>query len=102
MKIKTLKEIPELKGKKILIRVDYNVPLDNKGEIEDDSRIMASIPTIKHLLENGASLIIMSHLGRPKGKINENLRLNKIASHLENILKQKIKKMDEVLSDEVM
>ena len=75
---KTIKDI-DLKGKRVLIRVDFNVPLDDKLNITDDTRIRASLPTIKYALDNGAKIILMSHLGRPDGKVNEGLRLLPVA-----------------------
>ncbi len=100
MKIKTIKEIPEIKGKKIFLRVDFNVPIKDK-KIQDDSRIKQSIPTIKYLQEKGAKLIIASHLGRPKGEIKEELRLDKVATRLSELMGISIKKLDEVISDNV-
>ncbi|MCK5352183.1 phosphoglycerate kinase, partial [bacterium] len=67
LKKKTLDSI-DLKGKKALVRVDYNVPLDPSGNISDDTRIRATLPTINHILDNGGSVVLISHLGRPKGK----------------------------------
>ncbi len=61
-----------LKGEKVLLRCDFNVPMDKSGNITDDSRIKASLPTIKYLLNENASLILMSHLGRPKGEPKKN------------------------------
>ena len=60
-------------GKKAIVRVDFNVPLDEKGVITDDTRIRGALPTLKHILNNGGALIIMSHLGKPKGKISARL-----------------------------
>ncbi len=71
-----------LKGKKVLIRVDFNVPLDETGKITDDSRIEASIPTIKYILDQGGIPILMSHLGRPKGQTKEEYSLNPCAKRL--------------------
>jgi len=76
----------ELKGKKVLLRVDFNVPLSKAGDIVDDSRIRAALPTIKHCLQNGAALIIISHLGRPKGREDLKLSLKPVAEKLEELL----------------
>lgn len=65
------------------MRVDYNVPMDEHEQITDDTRIVASIPTINYLLEQGASVILISHLGRPKGKVQLKYSLAPIAKHLE-------------------
>lgn len=85
MNKKTIKDI-DVKGKKVLVRVDFNVPLskENKGEIADDARIKAAIPTIDYLLDNGACVILMSHLGRPKGENNADFSLKPVANWLEN------------------
>jgi len=77
----------EVRDKRVLLRVDFNVPLDEKtGEITDDNRIRASLPTIKYLTEHGAKVILMSHLGRPKGKVVDGLRLGVVARRLSQIL----------------
>ena len=57
-------------GKKAIVRVDFNVPLDENGKITDDTRIRGALPTLKHILEHGGALIVMSHMGKPKGKVN--------------------------------
>lgn len=86
----TVKDIG-VKGKRVLVRVDFNVPLDEKtGDIADDNRIRAALPTIKYLKDHGAKVILMSHLGRPKGKVVENLRLNAIAERLSQVLRQPV------------
>lgn len=72
-------------GKKALVRVDFNVPLNN-GQITDDKRIQASLPTINYLLEQGAAVIVMSHLGRPKGEVNPKYSLKVVADHLDTLL----------------
>ena len=64
---RTIEDLP-VQGKKVLVRVDYNVPLNDQGVITDDTRIVATLPTIKYLLQNKAKVILASHLGRPKGK----------------------------------
>ena len=83
MAIKWVDELP-LSGKRVFVRVDFNVPLKD-GTITDDTRIQAALPTIKYILEQGASLILMSHLGRPKGKTPE-LTLKPVAEHLAKLL----------------
>ena len=86
----TIRDI-EVSGKRILVRVDFNVPLDEKtGEITDDSRIRATMPTIKYLIERRARIILMSHLGRPKGKVVDNLRLGVVARRLSQLLGQSV------------
>ena len=79
-----LKDI-DLKGKRVLIRVDYNVPM-LEGRVQNDFRIRSSIPTIKHCLNNGASVVLMSHLGRPGGQFNDDLSLDPIAFDIEDLL----------------
>ncbi|MFO8009927.1 MAG: phosphoglycerate kinase [Dehalococcoidia bacterium] len=79
---KTVRDI-DVTGKKVLVRVDFNVPRDKAtGEIADDSRIIAALPTINYLLERNAKVILCSHLGRPKGEVKEDLRLNKVGDRL--------------------
>jgi phosphoglycerate kinase len=81
----------EVAGKKVLVRVDFNVPQDPKtGEITDDSRIRATLPTIQYLIEHGARVILMSHLGRPDGKVVNELRLTGVAQRLSQILGQQV------------
>ena len=84
---KTIKDIP-LSGKKVLVRVDYNVPMNDAGEITDTTRIDASLPTLNYLLDQGAALILMAHLGRPKGKVNPKYSLAPVAQKLSEILKK--------------
>jgi len=95
MKLKTLKDAAKeikLAGKAVLLRVDYNVSIKN-GKICDDTRITESLPTIEFLLKKGTKIILMSHLGRPKG-VDENLRLNPVADHLSKLLKRPVIKLD--------
>ncbi len=82
---KTVHDI-DLQGKKVLLRADYNVPLNDKGEITDDYRLQQSIPTLQFLLERGASVIICSHLGRPDGKVNLSFSLLPVAKRLKELL----------------
>jgi len=88
----------KLEGKKVFLRLDLNVPI-NAGVVTDDSRIQAAIPTINYLRENGAKVIIASHLGRPKGQVVEELRLNVVAAKLSEILGVEVKKIDEAVGD---
>ena len=81
---KTVRDI-DVAGKRVFLRADLNVPLDD-GRITDDTRIRASIPTIRYLLERGASVVLASHLGRPKGKVNDALRLKPVADRLSQLL----------------
>ncbi len=86
----TVRDI-EVTGKRVLVRVDFNVPVDAKtGAITDDSRIRAALPTIKSLIERNARVILISHLGRPKGKVVDSLRLTPVAQRLSRILGQQV------------
>jgi len=85
MNKKTIRDI-DWKGKRALVRVDFNVPLDKQGNITDDTRIRSALPTIRYLLEHGASVVLMSHLGRPKKQVVEGLRLRPIGERLFELL----------------
>ena len=90
---KTLRDV-ELKGKRVVMRVDFNVPMakDGSGKITDDTRVMAALPSIKYVLENGGSLVLMSHLGRPKGKgYEEAFSLKPVADYLATVLGREVK-----------
>ena len=78
-------------GKKAIVRVDFNVPLNEKGEITDDTRIRGAVPTLKKILADGGALIIMSHMGKPKGKINHKLSLSQITSAVASALERPVK-----------
>ena len=91
----------QLEGKRVLVRVDFNVPLNEELEITDDTRIKAALPTIKYLVSHQAKVILMSHLGRPKGKVVEKLRLDPVARRLSELLKQDIKKVNDCIGEEV-
>lgn len=91
----------DLKGKKVLVRCDFNVPLDKKGGILDDFKVYQTLPTIKYLLKNKAKIILMSHLGDPKGKRKGKLKLDKIKKILERCLQIKIVKTDDCVGREI-
>lgn len=99
MNKKTLHDF-QLKGKKVFCRVDFNVPMEN-NEITDDTRINAALPTINYLSEQGAIIILASHLGRPGGKVVEELRLDPVAKQLSNLTGKEILKTDTVYGEEV-
>ncbi len=86
---KTVRDL-DVAGKKVLVRVDFNVPFDDKGNISDDTRIRASLATIQYLLEHKAAVILMAHLGRPKGQANPKFSLAPVAKHLGKLLSKKI------------
>jgi phosphoglycerate kinase len=89
-----------LKDKKVLMRVDFNVPLKN-GEVTDDTRIVESLPSIKKVLKEGGGLILMSHLGRPKGKPNSEMSLKPVAKRLEKLLNKPVKFVNDCIGPEV-
>jgi len=91
----------DVKGKRVFLRVDFNVPLTEQGEIRDDTRIRASLPTITYLLEHGAKLIIASHLGRPKGKIDPKMSLKTAAARLASLIPNKVTQAPDVVGTEV-
>ena len=90
----------KLGGKKVLVRVDFNVPLNESGQITDDTRIRAAIPTIKHLIDNSAKVILAAHFGRPKGKVNEKMRLTPVAARLSEILEKKVNLTESCIGEE--
>ena len=97
----TIRDV-EVTGKRILVRVDFNVPLDyNTGEITDNGRIKATLPTIDYLIENGARVILCSHLGRPGGKVLNELSLAVVARRLSKILRQTVEITDDCIGPEV-
>jgi len=98
---KTVEDI-EVKGKKVLLRVDFNVPLDiNTGAISNDSRIRASLPTIKYLVDHKAKIILCSHLGRPGGKVVESLRMAPISQRLSQLMGLPVSTASDCIGQEV-
>src|SRR5580698_7543509 len=92
---KTLADLGDLKGKKVLIRVDFNVPLDKKtGDIKNDRRIRGALPTVQQLLDRGAAVVAMSHLGRPSGDPAKDapLRMDKVAARFGELLGRPVRK----------
>ncbi|MDP3789763.1 MAG: phosphoglycerate kinase [Candidatus Omnitrophota bacterium] len=92
MNKKSVKDI-DVRNKRVIVRVDFNVPLDKQLNITDDSRIKGALPTIQYLLDNNARVVLMSHLGRPDGKVKEELRLTPVAKRLEELLGRKVTKL---------
>jgi phosphoglycerate kinase len=90
----------DISGKRALVRVDFNVPVDDKGNITDDTRIRAALPTIQDLTQKGAKVILTSHFGRPKG-VDEKLRLTPVAKRLAELLGQEVIKTDDCIGDDV-
>ena len=103
MQKKTVEDLKDnqLEGKRVLARVDFNVPLNERLEITDDTRIKAALSTIKYLISNQAKVILMSHLGRPKGEVIEKLKLDPVARRLSELLGQKVKKLNDCIGEEV-
>ena len=92
----------DLNGKKVLLRADYNVPMDKDGNITELMRIEESLPTLNYILEHGASLVILTHLGRPKGKRVPEMSVRPVAAALEKLLGREVKFADDVLSEETV
>lgn len=98
---KTIEDV-NVRGKRVLVRVDFNVPRNKEtGEITDDARMRAALPTLQYLIDNGAKVIVMSHLGRPKGKVVEELRLTEVGKHLAELLGKPVKKLDDCIGPDV-
>ncbi|MBD1874102.1 phosphoglycerate kinase [Nodosilinea sp. FACHB-131] len=91
----------DLSGKRVLVRADFNVPLDDQGAITDDTRIRAALPTIQDLTGKGAKVILTSHFGRPKAQVVESMRLTPVAKRLSELLGQEVIKCDDCIGDEV-
>lgn len=99
MNKKTVKDI-DLKGKKVLVRCDFNVPMDENQNITDNTRIVAAIPTIKYLLENNCAIILCSHLGRPKGEFKPEFSLKPVAKELANLLGKEVIMAKDVIGED--
>ncbi|MCB0195893.1 MAG: phosphoglycerate kinase, partial [Anaerolineae bacterium] len=99
MNKKTIKDV-DVNGKRVLVRVDFNVPMEN-GEVTDDRRIRAALPTIQYLLDNGAAVILMSHLGRPKDAPDPKFQLDAAGQRLSELLDRPVKKLDDTIGPDV-
>lgn len=95
-----IQDLP-ITGKKVLVRVDFNVPFDKQGAISDDTRIREALPTIQYILDNGGSVILMSHLGRPEGKKDQKFTLKPCAEQLAQLLNQEVKMAPDCIGAEV-
>ncbi|MGJ3254182.1 MAG: phosphoglycerate kinase [Elainellaceae cyanobacterium] len=91
----------DLSGKRVFVRADFNVPLDEQGAIADDTRIRAALPTIQDLISKEAMVILSSHMGRPKGEVKDSLRLTPVATRLSELLGQPVNKCNDCVGDEV-
>ena len=100
MEFQSLKDI-SVTNKRVLVRVGYDVPLDDNGNIADNARIKESLSTLNYLLRNKAKIILLTHLGRPKGKIVEKLRCNAAAKELSSLLNKSVKKLDYCIGKDV-
>ncbi len=99
MSMATVRDV-DVSDKRCFCRVDYNVPIKG-SQITDDTRIRASLPTIKYLMDNNAKIVLAAHFGRPKGKVRESLRLDPVAKRLSELLGAKVKKLDDCIGEEV-
>ena len=101
MRKKTLREV-ELGGKRVLMRVDFNVPLTKDGDVDDDTRIRAALPSINYIMEQGASLVLMSHLGRPRGKRVPSMSLKVVAYRLAELIHHPIRFTEDCIGDHAL
>ena len=104
MKKQTIRDV-DVQGKRVLVRVDFNVPLtedaDGRWTVADDTRIRAALPTIQYLLDNGAALILCSHLGRPKGGVQDELKMDPVAHRLSELIDRPVTKLDDCIGPDV-
>src|SRR5574344_1827718 len=98
---KSIKDLGDIKGKRALVRVDMNVPLDANKNVTDDTRIRAIIPTVEYLREAGAKVILVAHLGRPKGDNNAALTLDPVAARLSELIGAPVLKLNDSIGEEV-
>src|SRR5581483_11154823 len=100
---KTVNDLGDLSGRRVLIRVDFNVPLESDGAIANDRRIRAAVPTIKAVLDKGGAAVVMSHLGRPKGDPAKDapFKMDRVAQRLQQLLGSPVTKLDEVVGPKV-
>ncbi|MCK4549597.1 MAG: phosphoglycerate kinase, partial [Candidatus Krumholzibacteria bacterium] len=101
MRKKTLRDV-ELDGKRVLMRVDFNTPLTKDGDVDDDTRIRAALPTINYIAEHGASLVLISHLGRPKGKRVSSMSLKVVAYRLAELVHHPIRFAEDCIGDQAL
>jgi len=101
MAVKSITDI-DLFNKRVFFRFDFNVPLDVTGSIKDDTRIIRALPTIKYAIQQGAKLVLCSHLGRPKGEVKPELSLKPVAVRLSELLGQKVKFVNVCVGTEVL
>jgi phosphoglycerate kinase len=99
MNKKTIRDV-DVHGKRVLVRVDFNVPLD-EGRVADDTRIQAALPTIRYLLDRNSTVILCSHLGRPKGQVDDGLKMDPVAERLAQLLEQAVTKLDDCIGPAV-
>jgi phosphoglycerate kinase len=98
--LRTLDDLGDIGGRRVFVRVDHNVPLED-GDVADDARVRASLPTLIELLDAGTSLVVASHLGRPKGETRDELRMAPVADRLSELLERDVQALDEVVGDRV-
>ena len=96
---KTIRDL-DVRGRRVLMRVDFNVPIEG-GKVGDDTRIKAALPSIRYVLDNGGSVVLMSHLGRPKGKVNDQMRMKPVAERLSQLLGKSVKTTKDCIGPEV-